>query len=130
MAHYTQEGCDSEDDDFPVPLSDNEINGFRCTYPGCNSIIKYRKHFKDHFRSHTGEVSLATYYTLVRFRLINHLDLLLIYFSLHKIFLHLWLYSYFYRYDTVMYLPECIEMDFVALTNVWIDNSILEAIPM
>merc|ERR1712141_327494 len=46
---------ETEDDDFLVLNSVNETSGFRCTYPGCSSIIKYRKHLKDNLRGHTGE---------------------------------------------------------------------------
>jgi len=54
---YVRASSETEDDDPIVQDSEiyvgNETIGFRCTYPGCSSVMKYRKHVRDHFRSHT-----------------------------------------------------------------------------
>ena len=31
-------------------------SNFKCHFPGCNKIIRHKKHYKDHYRTHTGEV--------------------------------------------------------------------------
>ena len=47
---------ETEDEDFITIFAENQSSNIKCPYPGCSSVIKYRKHFKDHYRSHTGEV--------------------------------------------------------------------------
>ena len=60
---YVRASSEMEDDDALVQDSEiylgNEATGFRCTYPGCNSVMKYRKHVRDHFKSHTAGVSIG-----------------------------------------------------------------------
>ena len=60
---YVRASSETEDDDPIVQDSEiyvgNETIGFRCTYPGCSSVMKYRKHVRDHFRSHTVGVSIS-----------------------------------------------------------------------